>query len=70
MKPKTETSTDPTTFQVNWPKLNTPRWAQEGYQETMGSAMKDKVIGSFVPRERGASNVRLGHLEEGKKRIQ
>ena len=36
----------------------------------MSSATKDKVIGSFVPRERGASNVRLGHLEEGKKRIQ
>lgn len=32
--------------------------------------MKDKVIGKFVLRERGASNARLGHLEEGKKRIQ
>lgn len=36
----------------------------------MSSVMKDKVIGNFVPRERGASNARLGHLEEGKKRIQ
>ena len=36
----------------------------------MGSVMKNKVIGKLVPRERGASNVRLGHLEEGKKRIQ
>lgn len=36
----------------------------------MDSVMKDKVIGSFVPRQRGASNVRLGRLEEGKKRIQ
>ena len=36
----------------------------------MGSVMKDRVIGNFVPRERGTSNVRLGHLEEGKKRIQ
>ena len=36
----------------------------------MGNVLKDKVIGNFVPRERGASNVRLGHLEEGKKRIQ
>ena len=56
---------------VNWPKLNTPRWAQEGYQETMGKVLKDKVIGNLVSgRERGSSNVRLGHLEEGKKRIQ
>lgn len=62
--------TDSASFQVNWPKLNTPRWAQEGYQEAMGSVMKDKIIGNFVPRQRGASNVRLGHLEEGKKRIQ
>ena len=36
----------------------------------MGSVVNDKVIGKFVPRQRGASNVRLGHLEEGKKRIQ
>lgn len=36
----------------------------------MGSVLKDKVLGNFVPRARGASNVRLGHLEEGKKRIQ
>ena len=63
-------STDSASFQVNWPKLNTPRWAQEGYQETMGSVMKDKIVGNFVPRQRGASNARLGHLEEGKKRIQ
>lgn len=57
--------------QVNWPKLNTPRWAQEGYQSTLGSVLQDKLIGSFVSRhERGLSNTRLGHLEEGKKRIQ
>lgn len=36
----------------------------------MDSVVKDRVIGKFVPRQRGASNVRLGHLEEGKKRIQ
>ena len=36
----------------------------------MGNVMKDKVIGNFVSRSRGAGNVRLGHLEEGKKRIQ
>ena len=69
-KPSIQESANLALSQVNWPKLNTPRWAQEGYQETMGSVLKDKVIGNFVPRERGASNVRLGHLEEGKKRIQ
>ncbi|KAL8994212.1 MAG: hypothetical protein Q9169_005758 [Polycauliona sp. 2 TL-2023] len=56
---------------VNWPKLNTPRWANEGYQETMGSIRQDKIIGSFVARhERGVSTARISHLEEGKKRIQ
>ncbi|KAL8825644.1 MAG: hypothetical protein Q9170_007711 [Blastenia crenularia] len=56
---------------VNWPKLNPPRWASEGYQDTMESIRKDKLIGPFVARhERGASNARISHLEEGKKRIQ
>ncbi|KAL8921660.1 MAG: hypothetical protein Q9208_005589 [Pyrenodesmia sp. 3 TL-2023] len=56
---------------VNWPKLNTPRWANEGYQEMMGAIRKDKLIGPFVSRhERGASTARISHLEEGKKRIQ
>ncbi|KAL8724151.1 MAG: hypothetical protein Q9181_006961 [Wetmoreana brouardii] len=56
---------------VAWPKLNTPRWANEGYQETMGSIRKDSLIGPFVARhERGASNAKISHLEEGKKRIQ
>lgn len=36
----------------------------------MNSVMKDKLIGNFVPRERGSSSARLGHLEEGKKRVQ
>lgn len=57
--------------QVNWPKLNTPRWANEGYQQALGSVRKDKIIGPFVTRhERGGSIARLGHMEEGKKRIQ
>ncbi|KAL9030761.1 MAG: hypothetical protein Q9196_001139 [Gyalolechia fulgens] len=56
---------------VNWPKLNTPRWANEGLQETMGAIRKDKFIGPLVTgHERGASNARISHLEEGKKRIQ
>ncbi|CAF9923191.1 MAG: hypothetical protein GOMPHAMPRED_002763 [Gomphillus americanus] len=56
---------------VNWPKLNTPRFAVEGYQKALGSARSDPVVGSFVTRhERGASTARVSHMEEGKKRIQ
>ena len=56
---------------MNWPKLNTPRFAAEGFQETMGRVLKDPLIGELVSKhERSISNVRLGHLEEGKKRIQ
>ncbi|KAL8810770.1 MAG: hypothetical protein Q9200_002311 [Gallowayella weberi] len=56
---------------VNWPKLNPPRWANEGYQEIMGAIRQDKLLGPLVTRhERGASNARVSHLEEGKKRIQ
>ena len=37
----------------------------------MGSVLNDPMIGGLVSgRERGSSNARLGHLEEGKKRIQ
>ena len=37
----------------------------------MGSVIKDKVIGNFVlGHERGLSVGRVGHMEEGKKRIQ
>lgn len=56
---------------VNWPRLNTPRWANEGYQETLGNVRKDKLLGPLVTRhERGLSNTKMGHMEEGKKRIQ
>lgn len=56
---------------MNWPKLNPLPWATEGYQEAISSVRNDKVIGQLINRpERGASNARLGHLEEGKKRIE
>ncbi|RPB23973.1 hypothetical protein L211DRAFT_857336 [Terfezia boudieri ATCC MYA-4762] len=58
---------------VNWPKLNTMVWAIEGYNEALGRVKKDKIVGQLVPRhERGVSsaNIRLIHLEEGKKRIE
>ena len=38
----------------------------------MNKVRQDKVVGPLVVgrHERGASNVRLSHLEEGKKRIE
>ena len=57
--------------QVNWPKLNPLPWAADGYNDAISSVRKDKVIGPLVNRpQRGASNARLSHLEEGKKRIE
>ncbi|KAF3909315.1 Synaptojanin-1 [Dactylellina cionopaga] len=56
---------------VNWPKLNNLTWANEGYNDALGKVAKDKIIGKWVARhERGASSIRLMHLEEGKKRIE
>ncbi|KAI5808565.1 SacI homology domain-containing protein [Peziza echinospora] len=54
---------------VNWPKLNRISWAVEGYNEALGRVKKDRIAGPLVARhERGASsNIRLVHLEEGKK---
>lgn len=45
----------------------------EGYQDALSHARNDKVIGNFLPaarHQRGASSVRLGYMEEGKKRIE
>ncbi|KAF3936566.1 Synaptojanin-1 [Dactylella cylindrospora] len=56
---------------VNWPKLNNLTWANEGYNDALGKVAKDRLIGKWVARhERGASSIRLMHLEEGKKRIE
>ncbi|KAI9682058.1 MAG: hypothetical protein M1817_000112 [Caeruleum heppii] len=56
---------------VNWPKLNPLPWAADGYTEAITSVRKDKIIGPLVNRhDRGVSNARLSHLEEGKKRIE
>ena len=58
-------------LQVNWPKLITPRWATEAYQDTMSRVFKDKVVGGIVARhDRSVSGVRMSQMEEGKKRIQ
>ena len=54
-------------LQVNWPKLNTPQWALEAYQDTLDKAHKDPLLGQFLGKS-GRSDGKLGSLEEGKKR--
>lgn len=57
--------------QVNWPKLNTPPFAVEGYQDALSHVRTMPGVGPLVSRhERGRSDARLGYLEEGKKRIE
>ncbi|QDS69033.1 hypothetical protein FKW77_009688 [Venturia effusa] len=56
---------------VNWPKLNPRPWATEAYEDALGRARQEPVIGTFVKtHERGKSEARLGFMEEGKKRIE
>ena len=62
---------------VNWPKLNTPAFAAEGYSDALTRAHKDKVVGQFITtatgKDRRAHNVstsNIGFMEEGKKRIE
>lgn len=56
-------------LQVNWPKLNTPPWASEGFQDSMSHARASPLLGTFVKsHERGRSEARVGYMEEGKKR--
>ncbi|KAL9093096.1 MAG: hypothetical protein Q9159_000455 [Coniocarpon cinnabarinum] len=58
------------TLYINWPKLKTPTWAQEGYNDGMSRAERDPVVGGIVARERGKHAVNLGGMEEGKKRVE
>ena len=63
----------PFSSQVNWPKLNTPEAASEGFLDALARAQSDRVVGYFLPaggHQRGVSTARLGHMEEGKKRIE
>lgn len=56
---------------MNWPKLNPRPWATEAYEEALGRARHEPVVGSFVKsHERGRSMVNIGYMEEGKKRIE
>lgn len=60
-----------TVKQVNWPKLNTPPWATEAYQDALSKSMRDPVAGALVRHDRGRSyDAKLGYLEDGKKRIE
>lgn len=52
---------------MNWPKLNTPQWAIEAYQDTMERASRDPIMGPLLSQSKAESG-RLGNLEEGKKR--
>ncbi|KYG40600.1 hypothetical protein M433DRAFT_8646 [Acidomyces richmondensis BFW] len=54
---------------VNWPKLNTPQWAVEAYQDTMDRVHRDPVMGMMLGKSVSKiDGVKLGILEEGKKR--
>ncbi len=53
-------------LQVNWPRLNTPQWAVEVYQDTLERAHKDPIMGTLLGSF--AKESRLGSLEDGKKR--
>ncbi|KPI45836.1 Phosphoinositide phosphatase SAC1 [Cyphellophora attinorum] len=62
---------------VNWPKLNTPQFAAEGYSDALARAHKDKIVGQFITspkdhdrRARKLSTSNVGFMEEGKKRIE
>lgn len=62
---------------VNWPKLNTPTFALEGYQSALERAYKDPLIGPFITsasgrnrRARNMSQQKVGYMEEGKKRLE
>jgi hypothetical protein len=62
---------------VNWPKLNTPSFATEGFSETLSKAHKDPIVGPLIAaasgkdrRARNISTANMGFMEEGKKRIE
>ena len=59
---------------VNWPKLNTPAFASEGYQDALLRARKDKVVGQFLHAIGGKGkrqqSFSVSNAEEGKKRIE
>ncbi|KIW20778.1 hypothetical protein PV08_01356 [Exophiala spinifera] len=64
---------------VNWPKLNTPQFALDGYNAALMRAHRDPVIGPIIAAESGkvrtarkmsTTNMNMGYMEEGKKRTE
>lgn len=62
---------------VNWPKLNPPSFAIEGYADALARANRDPVVGPLIAaaggkdrRARNISTANMGYMEEGKKRIE
>ncbi|KAI5292543.1 hypothetical protein KEM55_007720 [Ascosphaera atra] len=77
---------------VNWPRINTPAAAVDGYLDALARAAQDQIVGRFIApaattagagvgaaagvgsaaarRARAFSNVRVGYMEEGKKRVE
>ncbi|KAJ9662335.1 Phosphoinositide phosphatase sac1 [Neophaeococcomyces mojaviensis] len=62
---------------VSWPKLNTPSYVVEGFQNALSRAQKDPILGQLVQttsardkRARNLSQANVGFMEEGKKRIE
>ncbi|KAI9838725.1 MAG: hypothetical protein M1837_002428 [Sclerophora amabilis] len=49
---------------VNWPKLNPLPWALEGYNDTIASVRKDKIVGPWIgKRKRGDAVAALNTLQ-------
>lgn len=59
---------------VNWPKLRTPAYAQEGVADALARAKKDPILGQLIKsndrRSRNISTANASYMEEGKKRIE
>lgn len=59
---------------VNWPKLRTPAFAQEGVSDALVRARKDPILGQLIQgkdrRARNRSTSNATYMEEGKKRIE
>lgn len=57
---------------VNWPKLNTPQYAIEGFQNALLRAQKDPLLGQLIQGIPGTKRARVSsqsNMEEGKKRL-
>lgn len=57
---------------VNWPKLNTPQYAVEGFQNALVRAQKDPLLGQLISNVPGTKRARVSsqsNMEEGKKRL-